>query len=733
MSIYPPPSERVGIPEYREPGEQERAFLSLGLNDGQNLQHFLRIGKKYIWLVLAGALLGTGLGFVKNATTPKEYQSTANIEITQDTADQFRMDTGGGYDSGYIDVTKLDTEIAILKSSTLAMKTIISLHLEQNKDFLPLGSNHVWDLSKIGDRHGLIGLFEGGLAAERYGHTNILDLSYTARNPELAAMICNTLIDNYVEHNFSQNYAATEQVSEWLGKQLGDLKNRLEASQNHMLTVQKDIGLVGIDQTQSIVLSRLVDISHDVSQAETQRLVAQAKLITLQSAPPDVLASLSGDSVLVGLKERVTTLQAEYANLNARYGAKNPRLLENRAELAEITQSMKQEQAMVITRAEQEVNAATQNQDALRGRLEQEKNSAYMGNSKAVEYSLARREYEANRSLYDGLQQRLQEAGIIAGLHSTNIRKIDPADAPDFPSSPRKSVNLSMGLLCGLGFGLLLSFTIEALDTNIKSIYDIEERLGLPMLGVVPQVDTKLLSPETFVRDATSPLPGAWSRLAEAYRSLRTTILLARAGTPPQVILVSSAKPSEGKTSITTLEAIVFALNGAKVLLIDSDLRRPSVHLRFRIANKVGLTSVLTGKSTLQEAIVPVEAVPSLHLLPAGPIAPMPAELLGSLQMQRLIEGLRANYDFILIDTPPVLTVTDAAVLVSISDGVVLVLRYAQSSRNVVARASEILLRSGAHLLGVVLNAVDLQSSDYAEYYGRAYNDYYQSRVDVEE
>jgi succinoglycan biosynthesis transport protein ExoP len=174
------------------------------------------------------------------------------------------------------------------------------------------------------------------------------------------------------------------------------------------------------------------------------------------------------------------------------------------------------------------------------------------------------------------------------------------------------------------------------------------------------------------------------------------------------------------------LEAIVFALNGARVLLIDSDLRRPSVHLRFRIANKVGLTSVLTGKSTLQEAIVPVGAVPTLHLLPAGPIAPMPAELLGSLQMQRLVEGLRSSYDFILIDTPP-------AVLVSISDGVVLVLRYGQASRNVVARASEILLRSGAHLLGVVLNAVDLQSSDYAEYYGRAYNDYYQSRVDVEE
>jgi capsular exopolysaccharide synthesis family protein len=733
MSIYPPPTEPVVLPEYREPGERERSFLSLGLNDGQTLQHFLLIGKKYIWLVLVCALLGTAAGYIENVRSPKEYRSTANIEITQDTADQFRVDTGGGYDSGYIDVTKLDTEIAILKSSTLALQTIKSLHLNQNKDFLPPGSNQVWDLDKIQDRHALIGMFEGGLAAERFGHTNILDLSFTARDPELAAVICNTLIDNYVQHNFSENYAATKEVSNWLQQQLGDLKNHLETSQEHMLTVQKDIGLVGIDQTQSIVLSRLVDISHDLTTAESQRLVAQAKFITLQSAPPDVLATLSGDPVLLSLKSRMTDLQAEGATLNAKYGAKNPRVLQNRAEMAEVEQSVKVEQTTVLARAQQEVNAAKENQDALQRRLDQEKNGAYMGNSKAVEYSLARREYEANRALYDGLQQRLQEAGIIAGLHSTNIRRIDPADAPDFPSSPRKSVNLTLGLMCGLGIGLVLAFLVEALDTNIKTIYDIEERLGLPMLGVVPQVDSKLLSPETFVRDATSPVPGAWSRLAEAYRALRTTILLSRAGTPPQVILISSAKPSEGKTSVTTLESIVFALNGARVLLIDSDLRRPSVHLRFRIANKVGLTSVLTGKTSLQDAIAAVPGVPSLHVLPAGPIAPMPAELLGSLQMQRLVEGLRANYDFILIDTPPVLTVTDAAVLVSISDGVVLVLRYGQASRNVVARASEILLRSGAHLLGVVLNAVDLQSSDYAEYYGRAYNDYYQSRVDVEE
>src|SRR6201985_767659 len=155
MSIYPPPSEPDVLPEYREPSERERSFLSLGANDGQTLQHFLLIGKKYIWLVLVCALLGTGAGYIENATSPKEYRSTANIEITQDTADQFRVDTGGGYDSGYIDVTKLDTEIAILKSSTLAMATIQSLHLDKNPDFLPLGSDHNWDLTKIQDRHAL--------------------------------------------------------------------------------------------------------------------------------------------------------------------------------------------------------------------------------------------------------------------------------------------------------------------------------------------------------------------------------------------------------------------------------------------------------------------------------------------------------------------------------------------------------------------------------------------------
>jgi succinoglycan biosynthesis transport protein ExoP len=733
MNLNPRQPEQNIAGNYPEQTAGDQAFASFGATEGLILQRALRLVKRYVWLVLICCLLGWAFGMYKNATSPKLYRSTASIEITAETADQFRLDTGGGFDDGYIDASRLDTEIAVLKSSTLATQTIQSLHLDQNKDFLPAGSNYHWDLSKLPDRHGLIGMFEGGLEAVRYEHTNILELSFTARNPELAATICNTLIDNYVQHHFSENYAATQEVSVWLQSQLGELKNRLEASQVHMLDVQKDIGLVGIDQTQSIILSRLVDLNHNLTEAEGQRMVAEAKLLTLQSAPPTVLPTLASDPILLSQAQRLGDLQTEYASLTTKYGAQNPRVVEVRSEMDQITAAMKLQQANVLDRAQQEVNAAKADEQSLQARLNQETNAAYEGNSKAVEYTLARREYEANRSLYDGLEQRLQEAGILAGLHSTDLRRIDVADAPDFPSFPRERVNTLLGVFSGLGLGIVLAFIIELFDTNIKTIFDIEERLGLPMLGAVPHVDMKQLSPGTFVADATSTSLGTWSRLAEAYRSLRTTIMLSRAGAPPRVILISSAKPSEGKTSVSTLESIIFALNGARVLLIDADLRRPSVHLRFRIANKVGLTTVLTGKSALSEAIVSIPAVPTLDVLPAGPVAPMPAELLGSTEMSNLVEGLRAKYDFILIDTPPVLTVTDAAVLVPVSDGVVLILRYGQTSRNVVARASEILLRSGAHLLGVVLNAVDLRSSDYAEYYGRAYNDYYQSRADGEE
>lgn len=284
------------------------------------------------------------------------------------------------------------------------------------------------------------------------------------------------------------------------------------------------------------------------------------------------------------------------------------------------------------------------------------------------------------------------------------------------------------GLGAGLFLGLVLAFTLEALDTNLKSVTDIEEVLQLPLLAALPLSDTLGLQPSRFNEEALTGKPGPMSRLAESLRGMRTSILLSSPGAPPKVIMVASSRPGEGKSSTSILESIVFALNASNVLLLDADLRRPTLHKRFGIQNKVGLSSVLSGEAKLQEAIQVWPEQPRLHILPSGPVPPLPSELLGSRQMEDILRELRQQYDVIFIDTPPVLAVTDAAVLSRLADATVLVIRFGEAQRHVVLRSLEVLERAGAHLLGVVLNMVDFRSPEYTEYYGRKYSDYYGER-----
>ena len=728
MNSYPDPSSnaepsgQIGYPS----GNQ---WMPLS-NQETSIDSLLRIARRYFWLVLVCVLLGLAYAGYQNAHSVPTYTAVANIQLTEDSASRLRIDPTGG-DSGYIDTSRLDTEIEILRSSPLALETIHSLNLDRNSDFAAPPPGRAWDLSNKRERHALIATFQGSLSASRLGHTDILQIRCTSRNPKLAAQICNKLIENYVEHNFKDNYEATAQVSKWLQAQLGELRLRLQASQEHMVAMQNEIGLVGVDQSQSVSLVRLEALNSDLTKAESERMLEEARLIALKSSTPSVLDTLSNDAVVGQLRLRRAQLADDYTAMNSKYGEANPRMAALRSEIAQVDQAIRDAESTIVKRAEKELEASIRNESALRGALDEEKQRAYGTNSKIVEFALARREYESNRALYDQLEQRLQEAGIIAGLHSTSIKMIDPADAPDYPSGPRKRFNLGVGFLTGLIIGVMLSLLIHLLDTNIKSVSDVEEKLGLPLLGVIPVADSKGVLPETFIEQATSGVEAGWSQMVESYRSLRTSLLLSRPGSPPKVLLITSSKPAEGKTAVSSLSAITLALGGGRVLLIDADLRRPSVHTRFKIPNAIGLSTILSGKTTFEEAVYQHPKVASLNILPSGPIAPMPAELLGASEMVTLIERLRGQYDFIVIDTPPVLTVTDALVLIALSDGVAMVLRYGEATSKATSRSRDLLLRSGAYLLGAVLNAVDYKSPDYAEYYGRSYRDYYTYRGDT--
>jgi capsular exopolysaccharide synthesis family protein len=360
--------------------------------------------------------------------------------------------------------------------------------------------------------------------------------------------------------------------------------------------------------------------------------------------------------------------------------------------------------------------------------LKKQEQDLYGLGQKAVEYELARRDYETNRLLYDGLQERLQEAALMSGLHSTAIHTIDSADVPVAPSRPRHRFNIGVGMALGLVIGVLIALVLEAMDTNLKTMSEIEEALQLPLLAAIPQVDAENLLPAKFKEHAVTPGTSSWSKVAEALRGMRTSILLSSPGAPPKVIMVASTRPAEGKSSVAGLTAITFALNGSKVLLVDADLRRPAVHLRFRMGKGLGLSSVLSGKATLDEAVVAWPDLPNVHILTSGPVPPLPSELLSSSQMEDLLTRARAEYDFVFLDTPPVLAVTDASVLGRLADAAILIIRYNAAQKQVVRRCIDLLERSGTHLLGVAVNAVDFTAPEYSDYYGRKYYEYYGER-----
>lgn len=690
---------------------------------------FVQFLKKRGWLIGVASAMGLLIGVALNHFEPRLYTAQANIEVTQDLSSQFRVEPVSGL-SGEDDSEKLDTEQEVLRSRSLAIETIKALHLESNPDFADLNRGRPWNLSDLQARHNLIATFRGDLQVKRLGHTNIVQIFITSRRPELASLMVNTLIDRYIEHSFRENYEATAKISGWLNSQLNGLKDNLEKSQARIVELEKEIGVNSIDPSHSIIIASLEELNKQYADAEVDRLFKQSRLEQIKSSSPDVVDATMGsmDPGLTSAKQRLVELQSEYTSVAQTYGAAYPRVKALKAQIDQLQHSLNQEENALVTRAAKEFEASQNSENQLRAELDRQEQAVYGKGDKAMQYEFIRRDYETNRLLYDGLQQRLLEAGIMSGLHSTSVHIVDSADTPLNPSSPRTKFNEIAGVGAGFLLGLCLALVLEALDTNLKTMTDIENALQLPLLAAIPQVNAEELLPAKFREYATQPGSSSWSRVAEALRGMRTSILLSSPGAPPKVIMITSTRPEEGKSSVASLTAIAFALNGSRVLLIDSDLRRPSIHLRFRMGKGLGLSSVLSGKATSHEAITEWPDLPNLHILPSGPVPPLPSELLGSAEMENLLTDLRASYDFVIFDTPPVLTVTDASLLSRLSDATIIIIRYGKAPRQVVQRSVDLLDRSGAHILGVAVNFVDFKSPEYSEYYGRKYYEYYRER-----
>ncbi|HEX9120630.1 MAG TPA: polysaccharide biosynthesis tyrosine autokinase, partial [Terriglobales bacterium] len=586
------------------------------------------------------------------------------------------------------------------------------------------------------------GKIKGGLSVTTVPRTRLVDIRYASPNPQVAAEVVNTLIDTYIEHNIRGHFESTMQASEWLSRQLTDLRIKAETAQQRLVEYQQQKQIVGVDEKQNITITKLEALNGELTKAETERIQKEANYRMSNAEDPEQISTLAKNaetnSTLNALKTDEAKLKTQIAQMQVLYGPSNPKMAEVRNQLASVQASMQAEVKRNAAKLKSDYDAALQRETMLRRAFESQKTEANKLNQNAIEFMMLKRDADTSRQLYDGLLQKLKEAQVSAGLKSSNVRVVDAAAVPAGPSRPNKRLNIMLGLLLGLAGGVGLAFLIESMDTTVSSPEDAELATALPSLGVIPLIGRaqmrKLLArtSEATPGDSESQMIAHFrprSPSAEAYRALRTSLLLSGSGTPPKTIVFTSALPREGKTSTTINSAVVLTQMDARVLLIDCDFRRPSIHRALGIPNGTGLSTVLATGEGLQSIVVKSQQIPNLYVVPAGPPPPQPAELLSSKFFQECLTKWKQEFDHILIDTPPVLSVTDAVVLSVYADSVVLVVRSDVTTKNALRQARDLLLQVNAHVTGTLLNAVDLTSpGSYYYYYSYGYgqkNRYY--------
>jgi len=706
---------------------------------------YIRILVKRKWIVVGCfATIFSVVAIASLKTTPV-YEASGTIAVNKpDTSLNFQNSTTLSLD--YFDPTELDTEVKILQSDLLAMQVIRELNLDRRPEYAneaPPSPSGASDLSPDplqsdpARASAMIGGFKGNLRVNLSPNTRIIEVHYRNADPQMAASVVNTLMQTYVENNFKARFESTMQASDWLSKQLVDLQMKVETSQEKLVRYQKEHEILGADEKQNITMEKLDELNKELTAAESERMDKEAAYHLVEAGDPEAIASSlnaaedsgggqSSTALLGVLRAKEADLKIQAAELNTQFGTAYPKLSVLNNQLKEVDSQIQAEMKKIVSKVRGQYSAALQRENMLHEALEKQKQEANKLNESAIEYTLLKRDVDTNRQLYEGLLQKLKEAGVSAGLKSNNFRIIDGARPPTAPIEPNIPRNLLFAGVLGLASGIGLAFLLEGLDNTVRTTEQAQMISGVASLGMIP-LGSKgaregpnpkrlvIAASKEAVELVTQVRPQ--SQMAESYRALRTSLLLSNIGAPPKVIMVTSALPQEGKTTTSINTAVVLAQKGVRVLLIDADLRRPSIHKTLGMGPHSGLSNVLTGSTTMEQAITRSAILPNLFVLPAGTPPPNPAELLASTKMRDVLNELREQYDHVVIDTPPSLSVTDAVVLSPRADAVVLVIRSGQTTKQALLRSRDILMQVNAKLVGVLLNAVDLSSPDYYYYY----------------
>jgi capsular exopolysaccharide synthesis family protein len=689
----------------------------------------------------------------------RRYEATGVIELQKSSSDSLDLEgmMGGDEASGAGDSLSanldLQTQTAILQSETLVLKVANDLNLEKTRDFQP----HFNPMGAVmglisphgppdppgasledspGRRRRVTQVFGKRLKVEVTTGTRLIEVEYSNPDPKVAAAVVNNLMQGLIDYTFQAKYTATNQVSEWLGTQLGSLRKNGEDLQSKVVALQKDTGLFGVGGTDlqgkpliySPILDRLQESTTQLSEAELNRIIKESVYQVVKTGNAELISQLSGTSMGAGanpgvansltliqnLRTQEATMKAQIAQDASQLGPSFPRLIQERANLTGIEQALKDEIGRMAERSRNDYEIAQKTEDGSRKTYETDRSAAEKLNDKAIEYALLSKEADESEGLYQDLLKRLKEAGILGSLHATNLTVVDPARPPAIPSAPNVPLILALGLGLGLFLGAGVSIGVDAIDNKVQGIEEIEA-MNLPVIGLLPKIKAGDSQVRTILSEAQD------SSYSEAIRGLRSTVLLSRSGAPPKVLLVTSGSPGEGKSTISFSLAASLAQLAKSVLLVEVDLRRPTLRSRLKLTSTTGLSPLLSGQQTeIQTLSLPDH--PNLSILLAGPVPPYPAELLGSARMKSLVAQWEQEYDFIVMDCPPVLPVTDVRLLIGMSDACVLIARAGVTTRLAIQRAYRLLVPHAKNpelpAVGILLNAISVRSAAYYGYYG---------------
>jgi succinoglycan biosynthesis transport protein ExoP len=708
-----------------------------------HLLDYLLILRKHQWLILTFLLTVVTLVSIATFKMKPVYEATARIEIDRDLPSMLPFQNVNA-DSAYEDLQNyIETQSKVLQSDTLAMETIRKENLMNDPAFGGTAGGHeqlpvLSTTSTPITRPGILGAFQSALSVKLVPNTRLLDVTFEATDPQVAARVLNAHLEEFKAQNFKSHLNSSEEASSFLTGELEDTRQKFELAEEKRLKYERENQIWTVDEKQNITTQKLSEIDKELTAAQADRIKKQADFDMAKNGNVDAVPAIRESAQISALTTKQSELRQQYIADLARLGPNWPSVKSQQEQIKNLDQLVENEKKNIIGRIQQEYLTAAQRETLLTEALDKQKLEANSMAEKLVQYNILTRDAESNKQLYDGLSQKLKEAGISAGLHPSNIRVIDPAMVPSTPSRPNRARNILMAFLVGLVGGLGLAFLREYMDNTVKTPDDIERLARLPSLAVVPsfgvldggkrnRMSRLLNSASANGKDMNVELVSysmPQSQVSEAFRSLRTSLLLSQAEHPPQVILVTSALPREGKTTAAVNLAVTLAQLGDRTLLIDADLRKPGVTRALSLpeGKYAGLSSYLAGVSSMDLVTVPHPVIPNLCVVPTGPIPPNPADLLSSSRMHQGISELRGEYKFIVVDSPPVMAATDAVILSVLVDGVLIVVRSGETPKEAFMRTRDLLTGVKCRILGVLLNAVDSNAPDY--YYSYRYYPY---------